>query len=346
MPRVLHYLNQFFAGFGGEEQAGLPPRLLSEPAGPGRLLQTLLGEQATLIGTLVCGDNYLQEERETALEALGAILDEQRPDLLVAGPAFNSGRYGLACATVCQLAMARQIPAVTGMHPENPALADSARRFLVVPTSARSDEMKDALTRTVAIGQKLLRGEALGPAAVEGYLPRGIRLNVLSERTAAERAVAMLHGRLRGETVASEIPLNSGEQVRPAAPIPDLREAVIAIVTEAGIVPKGNPLGFSHVFCGKWGTYSVAGLDELPAGLYEAVHGGYDGRFVNADPDRIVPVDIMRELEREGQIKALHDTVYVTVGNGTPVAHCARFGAEMAAALRAAGVAGAIVPST
>jgi glycine reductase len=232
------------------------------------------------------------------------------------------------------------------MHPENPALATSARGVYVVPTAAWASAMADALGRMAALGLKLARGEALGPAAQDGYLSRGIRLNVVGDRRAAERGVEMLRARLRGEAVASEIPLIAGERVVPALPLEDLRKAVIAVVTEAGIVPKGNPFGLSHVHARQWAKYSVAGLGELRAGEFEGIHGGFDARFANEDPNRIVPLDALRALEREGQIKAVYETVYVTVVNGTPVPYCARFGQEIAAELKAAGVSGVLVPST
>ena len=34
-PRVVHYLNQFFAGVGSEEQADLPPGRKEGAVGPG-----------------------------------------------------------------------------------------------------------------------------------------------------------------------------------------------------------------------------------------------------------------------------------------------------------------------
>lgn len=40
---------------------------------------------------------------------------------------------------------------------------------------------------------------------------------------------------------------------------------------------------------------------------YEVSHQGYDNQYVNADPNRLLPVDIMRELEKEGIIGKLCD---------------------------------------
>ena len=34
--KVVHYLNQFFAGLGGEEAAGTPPQRIDGAVGPGR----------------------------------------------------------------------------------------------------------------------------------------------------------------------------------------------------------------------------------------------------------------------------------------------------------------------
>src|SRR5919198_3227969 len=102
--RVVHYLNQFFAGIGGEDVANIPPRMQNGPVGSGRPLQQILKDDGTVVATLVCGDNYLNDERDAALAAIVTMLPELKPDVLIAGPAFESGRYGLACAEVCKAA--------------------------------------------------------------------------------------------------------------------------------------------------------------------------------------------------------------------------------------------------
>src|SRR5919197_1201094 len=102
MPlRVVHYLNQFFGGVGGEEQANRPVEVRPGPAGPGRALQPLLGARGAVVATLVGGDNYAAESRDEALRTVRAALDELRQDVVVAGPAFDAGRYGVACAEGC-----------------------------------------------------------------------------------------------------------------------------------------------------------------------------------------------------------------------------------------------------
>ena len=98
--RVVHYLNQFFAGLGAEEHAGTGPAKKSGVVGPGIALQQALGEGAQIVATVYCGDNYANEQAN-AIDAILALVSEERPDILIAGPAFASGRYGLACGELC-----------------------------------------------------------------------------------------------------------------------------------------------------------------------------------------------------------------------------------------------------
>jgi hypothetical protein len=35
---------------------------------------------------------------------------------------------------------------------------------------------------------------------------------------------------------------------------------------------------------------------------YESIHRGFDTRFINEDPNRLVPLDVLREMEEEGLI--------------------------------------------
>ncbi|HSH61212.1 MAG TPA: glycine/betaine/sarcosine/D-proline family reductase selenoprotein B, partial [Acidimicrobiales bacterium] len=96
MTRVVHYLNQFFTGVGGEDAASSPPARADGAVGPGRKLQALLGDDFEVVATVSCGDDYAAGEAEAVGEIL-ALVKDTRPDVVVIGPAFSSGRYGLAC---------------------------------------------------------------------------------------------------------------------------------------------------------------------------------------------------------------------------------------------------------
>src|SRR5690348_17016531 len=90
--RVVHYVNRFFGGIGGEDTARCGVSLADGVVGASCALQPALGDQATLIGTLIGGDNYVSEQRDGALVAISEHLRHLRPDAVLAGPAFNAGR--------------------------------------------------------------------------------------------------------------------------------------------------------------------------------------------------------------------------------------------------------------
>ena len=68
-----------------------------------------------------------------------------------------------------------------------------------------------------------------------------------------------------------------------------------------------------------YGEYDITGWDALTAEGWQTAHGGYDPVYANADPNRVLPVDVLRQMEKEGKIGKLHNKFYTTVGNGTAV---------------------------
>jgi glycine reductase len=181
---------------------------------------------------------------------------------------------------------------------------------------------------------------------VEGYFPRGITRNTLAGATAAQRATAMLLDKLAGRPVTSEVPLPDFPRISAPPAVRDLSHAVIALVTDGGIVPLGNPDRIEALAATRFGAYSIESRGGLDPGQYDNVHRGYDTSFVKQDPHRLVPVDVARDLEREGSIGKLHETVYSTTGVATTLAHSERMGREIAAKLRAARVDAVILTST
>src|SRR5260370_636852 len=99
--RLAHYLNQFFGGLGGENAADTPVLGRRGAVGPGIGLQHALGDRGEVVLTIVGGDTYVAEHEAEAALAIADCLREAQVDVLVAGPAFNAGRYGLACALAC-----------------------------------------------------------------------------------------------------------------------------------------------------------------------------------------------------------------------------------------------------
>ncbi|MEO7555158.1 MAG: glycine/betaine/sarcosine/D-proline family reductase selenoprotein B, partial [Acidimicrobiales bacterium] len=121
MARIVHYINQFFAGVGGEDSAGEGPALIEGAAGPARRLAELLAPDHEIVATVWCGDDI-------ASGAAGAIIElaqSVQPDLIIAGPAFTSGRYGLACARVAAAAVEAGVGGLASMHEDNPGLDEA-----------------------------------------------------------------------------------------------------------------------------------------------------------------------------------------------------------------------------
>lgn len=345
--RVVHYLNQFFGGIGGEEHADRPVEVRDGAVGPGRALEQEWRGAASIAATIVAGDNYVATFPAEAEIAIRAALERHRPDVLVAGPAFNAGRYGMGCGTACRVAVSLGIPQVAAMFPTNPALTmQENRRLVVLPADETALGMKRVVPAMARLALKLGRGEPLGTAEEDGFLPRGIRRDVWHEQIAAERAIALLKRKLAGQPYRSELPVEVFDTVPPAPPLGDIKGARIALATTGGIVPHGNPDRLREYNSVTWRHYSIAGLDDLTSDAWEPIHGGYDSTWAREDPDRVVPVDALRALERAGAFGALDDRLYVTVGVGTAVASARRFGQEIAQDLKERNVQGLILTAT
>lgn len=345
--RVVHYLNQFFAGLGGEARAKQPVDSRPGPVGPGRLLQELLGAEGEVVRTVYCGDDFFAEATDDAVRTLLGLIEEAKPDVFVAGPAFNAGRYGVACAVLCrEVQRELRLPAVTALYAENPGFEMCRAVVPVVPAPDHAGGMNEAMPRVAKLALKLGRGEPLGAPDEDGYAPRGRRRNELHAETGARRAVAMLLDKLRARPYRSEIPAPDFGRIAPAPPLEDLSTVKIAMVTTGGVVPRGNPDGIESRRASRYGKYSIAGLSTLDPEKWTCVHGGFDNQFIQDTPLRQLPLDILRELEREGVIGGVHDFFYSTVGAGAPVSRARAFGQEIAADLKAAGVQAVIFTST
>jgi glycine reductase complex component B subunit gamma len=335
--RVVHYLNQFFATLGGEDAAGVAPTRIEGAVGPGRILNL------DVVSTVACGDDYFAEHEGDALRALLAWIRQDNPDAVVCGPAFGSGRYGYACGCVMREVARLGIPVVGAMDPENPGVLAAEGAGYILRTESSVGAMRSTLPRIDDLVRRLAAAEAMGTPEEEGYLPIGLRRNRLAERSGAARAVDMLLDKLGG-TVRTEVAPRV-ERVAPPVAI-DPRSALLALVTEAGCVPQGNPDGLTSRRATRWLRYDLAGVETMSADRFQSVHAGFDLTAATADPNRLVPLDAVRELEREGAVGRLYPFFYTTTGVDTPVATAARMGAEIATELRDDGVEAVILTGT
>lgn len=344
--KVLHYVNQFFGGIGGEEHAGAPVTLEDGAVASGRALQQVLGAEGAVRYTLICGDNYFNENTGKALEAIGRHLKSTRPEIVIAGPAFASGRYGLACAQVCKLARSLGIPAVSGMHRDNPAVHGFRAEVTLVPTGETPAEMSAALKAMARLALKLHRGEALGPAEKEGYISDGNRRVHDRGRPGYLRTLDMLRDKLNGQPFATEVPIQAPEKVAPAPPLAELSRATIAMVTTGGLVRHGNPEKQVSANATRFHRHPVKELESLSGKDWEVYHAGYFNHIANANPNYILPLNFLRELERKGTVAGVYGWIYALPGVSTTVAASAAFGRDIAGELAAGKVDGVLLVAT
>ena len=345
--RIVHYINQFFAGIGGEEKADFSPEVKKGAIGPGVQLQNLLGAEAEIVATFVCGDNYFAVNQQEALERFASLLKEHEPDLVIAGPSFYAGRYGFACGHVLRLARdSFGVPGISGMSVESPAVEMFRRETYIVETGDSARHMKQALPDMARLAQRILRQEPLGEASANGYFHRGRRRNFLVEQNGGVRAVEMLIRKMTGEPFESEYIQEIPEKIEPAPRVENFRQATLALLTTGGMVPAGNPDRIEGSAATKFGVYSFAGQMALRQGEIVSIHGGYDTSLAAENPNRIVPVDILREMEKAGEIGRLHEAFYSTAGTGASLINGEAFGRDIASLLSEAGVDAAIMVST
>jgi glycine reductase len=345
--RIVHYLNQFFGGKGGEEAAHMEPFVQDGAVGPGRLLEQVLGQEAHIVRSIIVGDNYAAENIETLTDLVLQEVKASQAELFVAGPCFEAGRYGVVAGALCTAVQAEcGIPVVTGMALENPGVDLYRQELYIVDSGVSVSAMRDVVTRMGRIATRLLGKQDIGRPVDEGYIPRGLLRDAFMEQTAAQRLVAMLVAKTTGKPFESEFTSTAFPAVPAPAPIADLSKARVAIVTDGGLVPRGNPDNIAPYAATNWGAYDITDLDDLKGENYEVSHRGYDTRYVEQDPDRLVPVDVMRALEKAGVVGKLHEQFVSTSGLANPLANSRRLGREIAQKLKQEGVDAVILTST
>jgi glycine reductase len=332
---------------GGEEAAGASLEEREGAVGPGRLFEELMGEDAKIATTLVCGDNYAVEHQHEVVSAVVAKVRKARAELFVAGPCFEAGRYGMAAGAVCNAVLSELgIPAITGMDEENPGTDLYRESLYIIDSGPSVAGMRNAMEKMAGLGRKMINGEKIGLPAAEGYIPRGLIRDEFVEETAGKRLVDMLLAKIKGEPFESEMISTSFEPVPMPAAVKEVSKAKIMVITDGGLVPKGNPDNIEGRAATRWGVYNWEGLHELKGEDYEISHGGYDPRFVQDDPHRLVPLDALRELEKEGEIGELHGEFISTSGLVNPLSNTRRMGREMVDKVKKEGIDAVILTST
>lgn len=349
--RAIYFINQFFAGVGGEEQADCPLEIRHEALGPAKRFQELCGATLEIVATAYCGDNYFADRPSEVVESIVAAARTHGAALFIAGPAFGSGRYGYACAELCQqVNLAVGIPCLAAMAPENPAVElyqqYKNRGVYILPTSETIARMGEALASVAGFAARLIEGKPIGAALDEGYIPRGIRVAAMASKRGVERAVDMMLAKLAGERFGSEIPIETIEQTPIAAAIRDLKQAKLALVSTAGVVAPGNPDGFKTNGNTQWRKYAVGQIDSMTDAPWDVWHGGYNTVFMHDNPNYGVPLDCCREFEKAGSVGKVHPYFYSVPGSFGQISVMQNIGKEILRDMKDDGVGGALLVST
>lgn len=347
--KAVHYINQFYAGIGGETMADTGLGVLDKKKGPAIGLEKLWNGEMEVVKIIFCGDNFINNDDNynNIIPEIIEIINSVKPDVFIAGPAFNAGRYGAACAKLCDCVRRKLgIPSVTAMWHENPAADIYVKENYIISVSETAAGMSKSLVKLAKFALKLAKKEPIGPSKFEGYLRTGRRYNEYNEKTGAERVVDILLNKLNNKPYVTEIPLRGFESVAPAPKVTKLEESVIALVTTGGLVPMGNPDKIKQAFAVNYGRYDIQGVNLLNKGIYESIHGGYDTTYATNDPHRLVPLDGMRILEKNGIIGGVYKYFFTTCGVGTNIKSSKNMGIKIATELKNAGVSAAIITST
>lgn len=345
--RVVHYLNQFYGGYGGEDTAGMGITVKEEPVGPGAALKANLGDNGEIVATITCGDNYVTENIETAVPEILEIIKKYEPDLVIAGPGFNAGRYGLACGAITAgVTEELKIPAVTGLYVENPGTELYKDRCYILESGDHGKFLRNAMKKVAEFGIRIGNGEKIGSAEEEGYFGNGPAPVIDYTIPAAKRGIDMLLNKYLGNGFETEVIIPKQEYIPLPVMQKELKDAKVAIVTDGGLVPKGNPDSMPAVNSKTFKEYELKGDERLDNADYEVSHQGYNNVFVNEDPNRLVPYDALKESVKEGKIAEVLPTYFTTAGVRTSLENAKKFGQGIAEQLINQGVDAVLLTST
>ena len=330
MKKAILYVNQFFGQIGGEDKADFVPEIREGKIGPA--LEFAKKLDAEITHTIICGDNYMGSNTEEAVADILGMMDGKDIDIFLAGPAFQAGRYGVACGTIGKAVKEKfNIPVVTSMNIENPGVEMFKKDMYIMCGGNIAARMRKDVSAMVSLANKILNKEEIKSAGEEGYFARGIRRQVWREDgvPASERMIDMLLKKMAGEPFQTELPIPKLDRVPIAPAVKDLKKARIALINTGGIVPVDNPDRIQSASATRWGRYNIADEDALKSGEYKTIHAGFDPAAADADPNVITPVDALKVLEKEGFYGSLHPFFYSTVGTGTTQAEAQRMANEI-----------------
>jgi len=231
------------------------------------------------------------------------------------------------------------------MYEENPGKEIYATDIFILKSGDNARKMGAETRKMAEFAFKLYDGTLERDPEKEGFYERGWMVLKKHEDMVSKRAVNMLLDKLAGRPFKTEIPMPVDEKAEAPLPIKDLSQSTVVLITDGAICPQGNPDGMKTGTSTTFYVYPTVGKESLTKEEYTCVHGGFDTSYVIEDPNRLVPLDAMRQLAREGFVK-MHEAFLSTSGLTTPVTNSISIAKGMIEYVKNHSIDAAILTST
>lgn len=161
--KVLMIFDQTQAGLGGKESADLPLGGKMMAMGSCNMFERQLKEVGgKIVGTLYCGNGTFMSDPETVSKKFAAMAKKIQPDIVICGPCFNYGEYGIMAAkTALTINEHTDIPAFAMMSEEcTQAIADYKDKVYILKMPKKGGTgLNQALGNMITFAKMLINKE-------------------------------------------------------------------------------------------------------------------------------------------------------------------------------------------
>ncbi|MDE6953203.1 MAG: glycine/betaine/sarcosine/D-proline family reductase selenoprotein B [Erysipelotrichales bacterium] len=173
--KVLMIFDQTQAGLGGKESAELPLGGKMMAIGSCNMFERQVKDAGgKIIGTLYCGNQTFMNDPDTVSKKLAAMAKKIKPDVVICGPCFNYGEYGIMAAHTAQVINEHtDIPSFAIMSQEcEKAIADYKDKVHILKMPKKGGTgLNQALNQMVMFAKMLVEKQDVNEFVKEhGYL--------------------------------------------------------------------------------------------------------------------------------------------------------------------------------
>jgi glycine reductase len=155
----------------------------------------------------------------------------------------------------------------------------------------------------------------------------------------------MLKAKLRGDEYASELSQLQSRFVA-APPVMDLRQTRLALISTAGLVPRGNPDRMPALRSSRHFVYRLDPDALLGSDAWESVHAGYNTEEVNRNPNYGLPWKAASDALAGQRVQSLFPGFFSLTGVWTQEPESKTIAANILDDLNAEGLNAAVLVAT